>query len=424
MIENQDQLISALARRDTEALIGTPESDWLDFKSEPYQLGTTRGIADLIADVASFANARGGVIVIGVHTTQSEKAQQETAAKVRGVKPGLVSEEQIRKIIRAHTAPLVTVAVDRCPVAEREVVTITVKAAAPHDRPVIVDRTPDPSDTGRGHSFGWPTRDGADTHWESVGRVQQLLAVGLRPTAAAPAPAREEPARPDLDEIDDWGDMPRLLVTAQPVSADSSVDDFFGRFADALTQWKPAREGAFGLQLGPSVRKEGSQLVVAGRRTYLAVDRNGAVFAAANGQPDWLGWSLSDRNGVATAWPNVTAMTANPYVVAEYPTEVARLVAELIDPAVGGTTWTYTVGGEHLLAPIRLDLQPDPGGLGRTVDDAEPITDSFERQVPEHPTWQQTAYALVEEIYSSAWGLGRDSVPFATNGAIDQSKMN
>ncbi|GAA3495887.1 hypothetical protein GCM10019016_029880 [Streptomyces prasinosporus] len=60
-------LISLLTRQQPQEILGTPESEWVDFKSVgpegPYDLSAEKGKFELAKDVAAFANAGGGPIV-------------------------------------------------------------------------------------------------------------------------------------------------------------------------------------------------------------------------------------------------------------------------------------------------------------------------------------------------------------------------
>ena len=54
-----------------DLLIGLPEGEWLDVKSQHYDLTTARGKISLAEAVGRFANAEeGGIVVVGMDTTQ------------------------------------------------------------------------------------------------------------------------------------------------------------------------------------------------------------------------------------------------------------------------------------------------------------------------------------------------------------------
>ena len=52
-----------------DLLIGQPEGEWLDVKSQHYDLTTTRGKISLAESVSRFANAEeGGIVIVGMDT--------------------------------------------------------------------------------------------------------------------------------------------------------------------------------------------------------------------------------------------------------------------------------------------------------------------------------------------------------------------
>jgi hypothetical protein len=61
-------LINALARREFDSILGTNESNWVDFKSAPYGLDNDRSRWELAKDVSAFANVGASAIVIGFET--------------------------------------------------------------------------------------------------------------------------------------------------------------------------------------------------------------------------------------------------------------------------------------------------------------------------------------------------------------------
>lgn len=69
-----------------DLLVGQPEGNWLDAKSEEYDLSATRGKISLAQAVARFANAEeGGLIVIGAKTKKIPGGEE--IREVRGVDP-------------------------------------------------------------------------------------------------------------------------------------------------------------------------------------------------------------------------------------------------------------------------------------------------------------------------------------------------
>jgi hypothetical protein len=75
-------VLEKLEARDFEALIGLVESEWLDAKETPYHLDSPKQKLELAKDVAAFANAGGGIIVIGF---DCEKEPTTSSERIRGV---------------------------------------------------------------------------------------------------------------------------------------------------------------------------------------------------------------------------------------------------------------------------------------------------------------------------------------------------
>jgi hypothetical protein len=87
-----------------DVLLGQPENDWLDFKREGYAR-TDRGKLELAKDVAAFANAAGGILMLGVATTKA--GHLETASAIMPCLPASISVNSYRAILarRVHPPP-------------------------------------------------------------------------------------------------------------------------------------------------------------------------------------------------------------------------------------------------------------------------------------------------------------------------------
>lgn len=72
------QLVSLLTAKQPHEIQGTPESEWVDFKSishkGPYDLSTDKSKFELSKDVAAFENASGGLIVRLQGKEEAERA--------------------------------------------------------------------------------------------------------------------------------------------------------------------------------------------------------------------------------------------------------------------------------------------------------------------------------------------------------------
>jgi|SRR6266852_4953852 len=99
------QIVDALATNNANRLIGTDESDQVDFKLAPYMLTENHQKWELAKDVAAFGNERGGVIVVGIEAQRDMNQIVETAIAVRPVRKAIVDLQQHRSIIDSWIYP-------------------------------------------------------------------------------------------------------------------------------------------------------------------------------------------------------------------------------------------------------------------------------------------------------------------------------
>jgi hypothetical protein len=88
-----------------EFLVGQEESDWLEAKAAPWDLETEHGKIELGQDVARFANAGGGLIVVGASTRRT--GDLEKIVRVRGLASGAVSARRVVAVVNQRVYPLV-----------------------------------------------------------------------------------------------------------------------------------------------------------------------------------------------------------------------------------------------------------------------------------------------------------------------------
>lgn len=88
------------------ALVGTREGAWLDVKGAPYRLAEERQAWELAKDVASFANARGG-LVFAPATTRLEGGV-EVIDEIRTLPRAIVDEIRYRDVIARWVYPVPT----------------------------------------------------------------------------------------------------------------------------------------------------------------------------------------------------------------------------------------------------------------------------------------------------------------------------
>ncbi|MCW7991062.1 hypothetical protein XF35_39080 [Streptomyces platensis subsp. clarensis] len=107
------QLISYLTAQKPNEILGTPESEWVDFKSVPpsgpYDLTTDKGKFELAKDVAAFANAGGGLIVCGFKAKKRPSELYEVAEKVTPFERKVVNTDSYKDVLNEYVRPLLKV---------------------------------------------------------------------------------------------------------------------------------------------------------------------------------------------------------------------------------------------------------------------------------------------------------------------------
>jgi hypothetical protein len=214
-----------------EGLVGLAECSWLDVKSEVYVLDRPHGAEELLKDVAAFANAQdGGILLVGF-TTRKEN-DQEVIDQVRPVPRAVVDLDRYRKLLdRIIPVPLYVSVdwIDRG--GGKGILVIDVPVQPPVSLPFVV---PGPARTGKDsqQAGAVPVRDGDRTRWLTVADMQRLLAAGwsqkgghseevlrdLISQAVAAARAADQPAVPVI----------------QPGEGDPSWERRFREVADAV----------------------------------------------------------------------------------------------------------------------------------------------------------------------------------------------
>ena len=171
-----------------EELLGLAECRWLDAKSGVYLLDEPVGREELAKDVASFANARtGGLLLVGFTTRKDHDC--ETLDQVRPVPRGLVDLDRYRKLIRERVMPAPReVSVDWVDCGDDKGVVVIDVPTQPSARLPHVVAGPARSGDADRVSVAIPVREADATAWLPQAEIQRLLAAGWTATGG---PGRE-----------------------------------------------------------------------------------------------------------------------------------------------------------------------------------------------------------------------------------------
>lgn len=88
------------------SLIGRHEDAWLEAKGgSPYNLETPEGRYELAKDVAAFANATGGIIIVGLQTTRQENTQTDEITDYDLCLQGAFNSDRYTSLITEYIHP-------------------------------------------------------------------------------------------------------------------------------------------------------------------------------------------------------------------------------------------------------------------------------------------------------------------------------
>lgn len=407
---------------------GIEESQIIEFKGggRPYDLDSRRGKRDLAADVASMANADGGVIVLGVKTAMDETRRVEYASEVQGVKPNEYSEARIREVLKSHCYPpptSVTVkSYDGTDEAEDAVELVAIKVGPePYESsPVFVDRLVDEDDQKVGNSVGWPRRYGDSTIWEDGSRIQELVRQGRQRSGGHVAQVARSAERlhTDLQIVErqeGWDEWAIIALQISPQSSAPPIPDFFGSFRQQANAWSPVRARGFGINPSSQpLEPVESRLALLGPRTQYLIQPSGAFTAAALGAPAFLGWAKNRDLGP----DELSSVEVNPYPLVEFVAEAVRFFHGTIWRALEQPSAQIRVLGLHLRDRVPLAVQIRPGDhhfeLPRPC-----IANSVDERVPVSEAWDVDAFACLSALLGRGFGVGEDEIPFAREKVVD-----
>lgn len=164
--------------RHPELLVKSFESVWLEAKSSPYRLTEKDEQYELAKDVAGFANASGGLILIGAKTKRRPEGDQITA--VNGCVLSQAIPAAMRSTLRRWVYPRIDdLQIDQIVLSgdDRGVVLIEVPAQEETRKPFLVAG----ARAGRTSQLGftYAVREGEGVEAPRIEVVHQLIRVGI-----------------------------------------------------------------------------------------------------------------------------------------------------------------------------------------------------------------------------------------------------
>jgi len=418
------EVVAWLATGNVEPLIGVRESATVEFKGgRPYDLSGRKGKGDLVSDIASFANAQGGVIVAGAEMAKHPTENSEYCCGFPGVASDfVVTLEQLTMLVREHCHP----PVHGLELRDQQInfsgdtvraVSIVVPPAAESDRPVLVNRLTTESGENLSHAVGWPTRHGDGTHWEQGSRIRQLVDLGMRrPSPAQPTvpvgPSTIERHRDELLQRDEWIQWPLLLVALRPESS-VTVNDFYGELNSELRGWQGLRPMGFNFWTSFGVEQVDDELILRTERMHLSVSPSGVVVGAAPLSPSFLGHAANSY------WDRQGPVGVNSIAVAEFIAETLRIAYDLVGPRTTPPVYRWAV--EINLLELRrtqganLVYRFKPFTQSKLATSTNDYRDTFAGT----GSYATDGYTAVANLFGRRFGVPEADLPSTGDNQID-----
>ena len=437
-IFSPDDLLRVLRAGEFDRLVGTPESDWLDFKAEPYRLDTAKDRWELAKDVAAFANHQGGRIVIGVQTARQPHEVVDVAKKVRPVPLTLIDPMRYQDVLNERIYPPLRgleLAWHRSePSASKGLFEFTVPPQPANHRPFIVNRTLDEDGRETTQAFAIPQREGGVTLPLLVGQVHRLISEGLQsgqvaePRQAIGAVDQQARAEERLDRLETWQGwetLPAYFLQAIPPPGTHLQDlHEHGRLRGALEHMNVLRPEGFNLRARSSLEvRDGGLAYLADSRRALWLDPDGTLTVGALATYNYLGWAM-DQTRPSGIRPDQVLL--NPIVVVEFTLEFFRFVhRELCRTRAQPGRWAFRV------VCRRMHAKPyGPVALARGVPSGGFLS---EFRLASADTWKKTfdgpATAGVDafsalRLFYELFGQPPSVIPFIVDGEISEEEIS
>jgi len=431
------ELLLALERATYDAVVGTAETDDIEFKEAPYQLDLPRQKWELAKDVAALANHRGGVIILGFRTQKAENQLVDTAAEHRQVPKDLVNWDSYRQILGRWIQPAVAGLSGRWfpadPGQDRGVFALIVPPQPATSKYFVVSEITREDGTFPG-AVGVPIRQGDIVDWLRADSVHSLLrealwwrqhGPGVSDIRGAEAVLQATQERVgdrcrEIETLARWGDTPFLALHASPDPPLARPGDFYsdtglkGRVAEPQV----LRRDGFNIWTLPEaeVRPDGS-LLCATNPKVLWLSPDGFFSVATRADGEFLGWYFNQGHA-----PNEpTAL--NPRVVAEYVLEFCRFLHGELKPRspAAWSLWLSIAGFDRQGGIL---LVPALGAGGNQLfyrhafrEEREAIQPRADRHILSGPTSGRDAHRLMAELYA-LFALPPDSIPYVRDGEV------
>ncbi len=317
---NRMQLLEILKAGNLNEIVGCLESENLEFKGSPYQVSEDYGKYELAKDISGFANASGGLIVVGVKTKKSPEVPYDEVEEIRPFAQDLINVEQYLNVTRSWIYPTVRqLSIDWYRSAEtldRGIIVIAVPDQE-SGKPFLIRKSVDSTGKVFETVFGYAERHQAATIPLSVQEIHSLIRDGrvllqerqrqetgeaksvpqiVTPRAESIISERIEAAIKDVG----LEGKPFYVLAAVPLDAVTVPDLFESRnaaVARLIGTPPPLRHAGFDVDAGGNTQIIRGELLRASLSGYKLLElwRDGTLILVASGGPDFLCWRAYEK---------------------------------------------------------------------------------------------------------------------------------